>query len=116
MWNSTSKGRKLLYPVKIYAYKSLKKSLQSLLLRPNFFHSCQTWRSRSPHNFLEDIYDGNVWKEYQQCLGHPFLSQPNSLAFVLNIDWFQPYTHTTFSVGVVYLTILNLPRTVHYKR
>ena len=49
----------------------------------------------------------------QQFMGSPFLSEPNSFAFVLNVDWFH---HTTLSIGVVYLTVLNLPRIVRYKR
>ena len=112
-------GKKLLYPIKVYAYKSLKESLQSLLLRPNFYSCCQEWRIQSEFSLsgcLEDIYAGNIWNDYQQCMGSPFLSEPYSLAFVLNVDWFQPYTHTTSSVGVIYLTVLNLPRTVRYKR
>ena len=103
-------GKKFLYPFKIYGYKSLNQSLQS--------SSCQEWRSqsRSPSNSLQDIYDGKIWKDYQQYLGSPFLSLPFSFAFVLNIDWFQPYTHTNYSVGVIYLTVLNLPRALRYKR
>lgn len=29
----------------------------------------------------------------------------------MNIDWFQPYEHTTHSEGVIFVTIFNLPRT-----
>ncbi len=35
---------------------------------------------------------------------------------MLNIDWFQPFTHTIYSVGVIYLTIMNLPRQIRTKR
>lgn len=34
---------------------------------------------------------------------------------MINIDWFQPYKHLTYSVGAIYLTIFNLPRSLHYK-
>lgn len=34
----------------------------------------------------------------------------------INADWFQPYKHTVSSVGVVYLVIMNLPRSVCFKR
>ena len=34
---------------------------------------------------------------------------------MLNCDWFQPYWHTQYSVGVLYLTILNLPRSIRFK-
>ena len=32
------------------------------------------------------------------------------------MDWFQPYEHTRSSVGVVFLTIMNLPYSLRYKR
>ena len=35
---------------------------------------------------------------------------------MLNIDWFQPYKHRQYSIGVIYLAILNLPRAVRFKR
>ncbi len=109
-------GRKLLYPHKIFCYKSIKETLQELLLRPGFHEECDHWRCRSSSNKLKDIYDGEVWKKFQSLNGSPFLAAPYTYALVLNIDWFQPYTHTTSSVGVIYIAILNLPRYVRYKR
>ena len=53
-----------------------------------------------------------MWQEFQRAL---FFNTYLSLAFILNIDWFQPYTHTRSSVGVVYLSVLNLPRFLRYK-
>ena len=47
--------------------------------------------------------------------GQPFLSQPHNLALMLNCDWFQPYKHTQYSVGVLYLTILNLLHSIRFK-
>lgn len=40
----------------------------------------------------------------------------NFIGLMLNIDWFQPYKHTNSSVGVMYLVIVNLPRSVRFKR
>ena len=31
------------------------------------------------------------------------------------MDWFQPYKHLTYSVGAIYLSILNLPRSMRYQ-
>jgi len=48
--------------------------------------------------------------------GKDFLKSPRSLAFGLNVDWFQPYTRRSdVSVGVIYLSLLNLPREERFK-
>ena len=65
---------------------------------------------------LRDIYDGKIWKDFQTFSGQPFLSSPWSFGVTINLDWFQPYKDTTNSVGVVYLTIMNLPRSMRFKR
>ena len=44
----------------------------------------------------------------------PFLNDPYNYGFILNLDWFQPYKHLTYSAGVIYLSILNLPSHVRY--
>lgn len=28
----------------------------------------------------------------------------------MNVDWFKPFSHTTYSLGAIYLVLLNLPR------
>ena len=106
-------GKIFLYPYKIYCYTSLKLSLQNLFLRPSFYEQCQHWKKRTSvsNGALHDVYDGAIWKEF-----HPVLLTSFSLAVMLNIDWFQPYTHTVSSVGVIYLTIMNLPRHLRSKR
>ncbi len=43
------------------------------------------------------------------------LSQPWNLALMMNVDWFQPFKHVQYSVGVIYLTIMNLPRHLRFK-
>ena len=65
---------------------------------------------------MEDVYDGNIWKEFQVYGDRPFLSNPFAFGLMMNIDWFQPYKHLTYSVGVIYLTIMNLPCNLRYKR
>ena len=34
---------------------------------------------------------------------------------MLNVDWMQPFKHTIYSVGVIYLTLMNLPRSERFK-
>ena len=47
--------------------------------------------------------------------GKSFLAEPYNLSLMLNYDWFQPYDLSTYSVGVLYLVILNLPRAIRFK-
>lgn len=109
-------GRQILYPLKAFPYKSLSSSLQQLLLRPGFAELCQSWKLREAPDMLEDVYDGKIWKEFQVVDGQPFLSGDWGIGLMINVDWFQPYKHTNCSVGAIYLTIMNLPRSVRFRR
>ena len=63
---------------------------------------------------MTDIYDGKIWQEFLEYNGTKFLSLPYTYGLMLNVDWFQPFEHFTYSVGVIYLAILNLPHDVRY--
>lgn len=108
-------GKSILYPFLSYCYLSLNISLQAMLLRPNFYSQCELWRSKTGSN-LADVMDGKIWKDFQTYNGRPFLSEPWNYVLMMNVDWFQPFKHVQYSVGVVYLTIMNLPRHLRYKR
>ena len=78
---------------------------------------CEEWRSRKASNgIFEDVYDGKVWKDFQIYNGKNFLKDPGNLALMLNMDFFQPYKHVSYSVGAIYCTIMNLPLSVRYKQ
>ena len=46
----------------------------------------------------------------------PFLSERYNIGLMLNIDWFQPFKHRTYSIGVMYFVVMNLPRHLRFKR
>ncbi len=48
-------------------------------------------------------------------LTNGFLQGPFSFLLTVNVDWFQPFSHIQYSVGAIYLTIQNLPRSERYK-
>lgn len=105
-------------PYKVYAYYPIKTALARLFNRKGFFSLCEHWRTRnasSEYMHMGDIYDGQVWKDWQCWNGRDFLATPYSLAVTLNLDWFQPFSHVNYSVGVIYMVILNLPREERYK-
>ena len=112
---STS-GHRRYYPYKMYCYKSLISSLQDLVMRAGFVQQCESTRNKFSTVGLSDVYDGTIWKGFITLDGSPFLSESNNYGLLLNVDWVQPYKHITYSVGVVYLVALNLPRTIRFKR
>ena len=111
-----SNGVRRYYPKKVFCYLSLINSLRALLQRNGVLQSLQHWQHRTiPDGVLGDVYDGRVWKEFLNVGGQPFLANTNNLALMLNADWFNPYKHSPYSVGVIYLVVLNLPRSERYK-
>ena len=103
-----------LVPALMFPYLPLRVSLQRLVSRPGFLSLCEQWRERNgkiPCNVLGDIYDGQIWKDFSKS----FLSTPCSYMLGINVDWFQPFKHTEYSMGAIYLVIQNLPRSERYK-
>lgn len=110
---SLSNGSKRIYALHCYVCKSLKDSLQRILLRKDVHLKLEAWRNRTiPNGYYTDVYDGRVWKSFSDRLLH----QRRSLAFMINVDWFQPYKHCSDSLGAIYLVIMNFPRKERYKR
>ena len=63
-----------------------------------------------------DVFEGRVWKDFQEVDGLSFLGSPRNYALMLNVGWLQPFDHTPYSVGVLYLVLMNLPRGERFKR
>ncbi len=111
----TPAGTITLYPRRMFCYQSIIDALKLSMKRPGFIERCELWRTRKiVPDTLFDIYDGRVWKQFLNVDGMPFLSVPYNFALSLNVDWFQPFKHSTYSVGAMYVAIQNLPRAERY--
>ena len=109
---TVGKGAKLV-PRKVFIYHSIISTLNAMINRKDYLCKCEHWRNRKnslSHGLLDDVYEGRVWNESQFILGQPFLSQPNNLNLMLNVDWFNPFDETPYSAGVIYFVVQNLPR------
>jgi len=103
------------YPFKTFCYKSIIESVRELCARSGFLQKCESWRNRViEDSVFMDIYDGQVWKDFMAPGGLNFFVDPHNLGLMLNVDWFQPYEHTQYSVGVIYLVVVNLPRSERF--
>ena len=94
----TNQG-KLFRPSLIFPVTSIKHRLQQLYNKKGFEESCQKWAVRPGYDQeLADIYDGRIWKTFQdpnQDL--PFFRKEVSdshLGIMLNLDWFQPFDNS----------------------
>ena len=112
-----SNGKVEYRPRFVYAYQPIKTSLQQLLNRPGFAAKLEHWRTRpAVDSKLSDVYDGNVWKDFCSDKYNKFLTYKRNYGVMLNMDFFQPYKHTTDSYGALYLTLMNLPRSERFKQ
>jgi len=112
------KNELIFVPKKMFPYCSLRKSLARIVYQTDFLLKCEEWRARNgtiPSNVMGDVYDGRVWKDFLTDKYENFLQYPGSLLLSINCDWFQPFSNTQYSVGALYITILNLPRKERYK-
>ena len=115
---SLRNGQHAHYPYKIYCYSYISTRLESLLQRKGYEDMCSKWKKReSRSDLMFDVYDGEVWKSFQNFKGTAFLAADNTYGLQLNVDWFQPYTRRNdISVGVIYMVLLNLPLSVRFKK
>ena len=51
---------------------------------------------------------------WQDFVDSGFFSEPHSYGLLLNVDWFEPFEHSIYAVGVIFMALLNLPRSIRY--
>ena len=113
------KKQVVLYPMKVYCYAKLRDHIHTLLSKPGHLDRCNHWKTTCTgigSGMYRDIYDGKIWQEFQDYNGTPFLRSGFNFGLMLNIDWFKPCKHTEYSVGAIYLTVMNLPREVRFRQ
>ena len=112
-------GNVKFYALKTYCYKSVIDSLEDLLKRPGVEEQCVKWKRRTISDDLyADVFDGKIWKQFGNWKGNkPFLDLPQSFGLMMNVDWFKPFKHRNdFSVGVIYMVLMNLPRSIRFRK
>ena len=62
-----------------------------------------------------DIIDGAFFKEFKDIDGNLFFDDERNIGFMMNFDFFDPYENSKYSLGVIYLVVVNLPREERYK-
>ena len=114
----TSSHKTVYKPIKVFCYRSLINAIQEYVSLSGYLDIFIQWKARVgiPHGVMADIYDGAVWQSFKTVNGQEFLSSRYSLGLLLNVDWFNPYKHVEYSVGDIYICILNFPRHLRYQK
>jgi hypothetical protein len=78
-------GRVVLQPLITFAFEGVTNQLRRLIARKGFAEQLELWRKRRiPPGTFADVYDGDVWRDFQVYEGVPFLSAARNLALQLN--------------------------------
>jgi len=102
----------------IYPTINIKDQLRLLYSQNGFEESCRKWVNRNiKDNYLADIYDGNIWKNFKNQDEDFFTSEhaDTHLGLMINLDWFSPFKNSVYSTGAIYAVICNLPRELRFK-
>ena len=43
--------------------------------------------SSGAQEVMTDIYDGKIWRDFQEYEGKPFLSESLAVGLIINVDW-----------------------------
>ena len=101
-----------------YPLVNIRQQLTLFFGRKDFEMSCRKWAERkNDTEAMFDIYDGRIWKGFtdDDCLFFTKEHADTHLGLIINMDWFQPFDSSLYSVRVIYAVICNLPRTERYK-
>lgn len=105
-------GRQKWKPFKTFQFIPPSASLKKLFASKQFNTLLEHQRT-SGHDVLEDIQDGQVWKEFEDS---GFFGSKFNLALMMNVDWYSPFKRSEYKVAAIMLTVLNLPRHERFKK
>ena len=96
-----------------YKYVPCNSIIDSLQQLVPLLNQCGEWRnlhSSEHYGYMTDVYDGKSWHEWGRKSTVSFLDTPGNILFMFNIEWFQPFEHKQYSVGVTYPELIMLSR------
>lgn len=106
-------------PIMTFPLVNIRQQLTLFFCRNDFEKSCRKWTERTNETeTLFDIYDAMIWKSFEDDNGEKFFTKEYAdtrIGLMLNMDWFQPFINSQYSVGVIYAVICNLPRSERFK-
>ena len=56
-----------------------------------------------------------IYKSFTDNDGKPLFQDKRNIGVMFNVDWFNPFKRTKYSLGVMHLVLLNLPQSKRFK-
>lgn len=106
-----SNNKSKLMPYKIFPINRPTSWLKEVIQLKEFRQLINQQYDKGPSLLMTDVCDGSVWREFADYLGHKF-----NLALMMFVDWVRPYKRAQYSIGTIYVCILNLPRAERLKK
>lgn len=108
-------------PKATFMHNSVIDTLKKFYLCNGFAEAIVAWKNRKLRdiNYTFEIYDAHVLKNFKfnPSSAKPFVEESDhNLMFSFNLDWFQQFRNSPYSCGAIYLTSLNLPRSIRNLR
>ena len=108
-----ARDKSTLVPHKVFMMLDPSRWLQFLFQSSEFRSLLTAPHKHSPQaDIFEDVWDGELWRtfQYDPTDGTDLLCKTENIALMLNVDWVKPFKRNQYKFGVIYLSILNLPR------
>ena len=87
---SANGTKNYLYTKRVYCYRSIKSSLEEMLLRAGFKDILHHSHNKS-NLLLADVCNSQIFRNFQDDLGNNYFADKRNQAIMLNIDWFNPF-------------------------
>ena len=118
-FENLSFGRKKLVPFKQFPFLPPSKWISLFFKNKEFVTLIEQRPEPSSDGSLRDMWDGRSLRQFSKDTRDetsPLLEDKNNLALLLYLDFFNPFTRTVHSSGVLCMTVLNLPRCVRHQK
>ena len=105
-------GRKKWFPYKKFPFLAPSKWINLFVKNKEFLDLIKQRPEPSSDGSLLDMWDGKIMRTFFQDPGDRnvgLLENKDKLALLLLLDFFNPFTRSVHSSGVLCMTVLNLP-------
>ena len=97
-------GKTKWIPHKLYHFVAPSVWLKHMYNNASFCKLIQKASEKLSTNVLEDIKDGEVWKDFTMNPLRPSVPFLTDIGLLLNVNWFKPFKRSEYKVSAIMMT------------